>query len=171
MKGSYPQFYKKYSSAKKVTMDTVLANVKADVLFGAVLCDIHVPEELYEEFSEFSPLFCTSTIPFDVIGPVMSKVWQDANTFPDGGVRRYPEKKALVGGMRCAKILLATPLLRFYLEKGLKVTRVYEVVEYSRMKCFRKFVDDITAARRLGDELDSQKILANMAKLTGNKNK
>ena len=48
------------------------------------------------------------------------------------------------------------------------MTRVYEVVEYSRMKCFSQFVEDVTAARRLGDILDGQNILSNMAKLTGN---
>lgn len=162
---SNPQFFKKYQS-RRVTMNTILDAVVSDTLFGAVQCDIHVPANLYEHFSEFSPLFVTTTVPFEVIGNTMQTFWKETQTF-NGETRAYPAKKMLVGGMRCAKVLLATPLLRYYLEKGLVVTRIYEVVEFSKMKCFSQFVDDITTARRLGDLVEGQDILANMAKLTG----
>ena len=35
------------------------------------------------------------------------------------------------------------------------------------MKCFKSFVDEVTAARRLGDLFDAQEILSNLAKLLG----
>ena len=91
---SYPQFYRKYRSSKKVTMDTILDNVCSDTLFGAVLCDIKVPEHLYEEFSEFSPLFCTTNIPYEVIGDVMQTFWKETQTHPNGEMRPYPDKNA-----------------------------------------------------------------------------
>ena len=40
-------------------------------------------------------------------------------------------RRSLIGSMACEKILLATPLLKWYLEHGLEVTRVYQVIEYA----------------------------------------
>ena len=100
-----------------------------DHLFGAALVDIHVPESKYEEFKEFSPIFCTTTVPFDAIGDTMQEYWRTTQTTVDGEMRPFPEKELLVGGMKATKILLATPLLRFYLEHGLEVTKVYEVYQ------------------------------------------
>lgn len=40
-------------------------------IFGAVEVDIHVhvPNHLLNKFSEMSPIFCNSEIPFDALGP------------------------------------------------------------------------------------------------------
>lgn len=73
-----------------------------------------------------------------------------------------------MGGMRAGKILIATPLLQWYLRQGLQVTRIYQVVEYVPMRCFRKFVRDVSAARRLGDTVPSMSVLADTQKLIGN---
>ena len=126
---TYPTFYRKHRS-RKVTEATILQSVLDENLFGAVLCDIKVPEHLYEQFSEFSPFFVTTTIPFEVMSEPIQQYWKETQTLPGGYVRPYPTKRMLVGGMRCSKVLLATPLLQFYLEKGLEVTHVYEVCEY-----------------------------------------
>lgn len=73
-----------------------------------------------------------------------------------------------MGGMRARKILIATPLLQWYLRQGLQVTRIYQVVEYVPMRCFRKFVRDVSAARRLGDTVPSMSVIADTQKLIGN---
>ena len=58
----------------------------------------------------------------------------------------------LVGSFRGVKILLATPLLRWYLAHGLVVDRVYQIIEYEPNPCFRRFGESVSAARRAGDE-------------------
>ena len=46
------------------------------------------------------------------------------------------------------KILLATPLLRWYLDHGLEVLHVYQVIEYDPIPCFRLFGYAATRGRR-----------------------
>ena len=76
--------------------------------------------------------------------------------------------KSLIGSMHAEKILLATPLLRWYLEHGLEITRVYQIVEFKPKACFKNFADEVSDARRTGDSDPSKSILADTFKLIGN---
>ena len=49
-----------------------------------------------------------------------------------------------------------------------KVTNVYQVIEYSRMACFKSFVKQVTDARREGDNQPSLSVMALLMKLIGN---
>ena len=68
------------------------------------------------------------------------------------------------------KILLATPLLQWYLAHGLVVDRVYQIVEYERKPCgkFRQFGESVSTARRAGDADPDKAIIAHTMKLLGN---
>ena len=91
-------------------------------------------------------------------------------------MRRYAEehdimttpRHMLVGSFHGDKILLAMPLLRWYLEHGLEVTRVYQVVEYTPIPCFRQFDDAVSTARRQGDVNPHKAIIADTMTLLGN---
>ena len=74
----------------------------------------------------------------------------------------------LVGSYRGVKILLATPLLRWYLARGLVVDRVYQIIEYEPNPCFRQFGESVSAARRAGDADSNKAIIADTMKLLGN---
>jgi hypothetical protein len=54
-----------------------------------------------------------------------------------------------------------TPLLKWYLLKGLVVTRIYQVVEYSPATCFQKFGEAVSDAHRAGDADPHTKIICN----------
>ena len=87
------------------------------------------------------------------------------------GLSKKP-RQLLVGGLRARKMLISTPLLRYYLKLGLRVTRVHQCVEYGRMKCFQKFVEFVTKRRRAAADAerngdDSKKVLGDIAKLIG----
>ena len=70
--------------------------------------------------------------------------------------------------MKAEKIMLSTPLLQWYLSHGLIVTKIHQVVEFSKMKCFEDFVKDVTEARRLGDLHKDKAAFASISKLIGN---
>ena len=70
--------------------------------------------------------------------------------------------------MSATKILLASPLLKWYLSHGLKVTKIYKVIEYTAVKCFESFTNEISAFRRMGDIDKDKAILREMSKLLGN---
>ena len=65
-----------------------------------------------------------------------------------------------VGNYRGDKILFATPLLRWYMDHGLEVSHVYQVVEYYPIPCFRRFGDAVSTARREGDVHSHKAIIA-----------
>jgi hypothetical protein len=157
---------------RATTENEIMEGVISGQLFGMVEVDISVPEQWpsyfqhpsmtpYEYFQEMSPLFCSTEVPFEIIGEHM----QDH-------VRRFnlseKPRRLLVGGMRARQLLIATPLLKWYLEHGLIVSKVYQVVEYKPQACFREFVRDVSDARRLGDSDPSKSILADTRKLEGN---
>jgi len=77
-------------------------------------------------------------------------------------------RKSLIGSNHGTKILLATPLLKWYLEHGLVVTKVYQVIEYTPEACFKPFGDAVSNARRAGDVDPSKSIIAETMKLVSN---
>ena len=50
-------------------------------------------------------------------------------------------RRMLVFSYRGDKILLATPLMDWYLEHGLVVTSVYQIIKYDPNPCFCQFGD------------------------------
>ena len=67
------------------------------------------------------------------------------------------------------KNLSATPLLKWYLEHGLEVTCVYQVIEYTPKPCFKPFGDAVSNARRTGDADPSKAINSSYDKTITNK--
>lgn len=70
--------------------------------------------------------------------------------------------------MRAKQILLATPLLKWYLEKGLEVTNIYQLVEFNAQRCFCNFVNEVSEARQQGDNDPNTSIIADTMKVIGN---
>ena len=91
-----------------MTQQQILAAVVDGTLFGMVECDVRVPEELQDYFSEMQPVFKNASVTRDEIGPFMRQYVEEHDILSKPRVM-------LVGNFRGVKILLATPLLRWYL--------------------------------------------------------
>ena len=162
-------FFKIHSN--EISETDILRGVKEGLLFGMVEVDITTPDEWstdfqsemnpQEYFSEMSPIFCNVEVPFESIGKHMQDYAKKS------GMSTNP-RKLLVGGMKASKLLLATPLLKWYLEHGMKVTKVHQVIEYNSMKCFQKFTEKVTTSRRQGDSHKDLSIIGDLFKLLGN---
>ena len=153
---------------QQTSTSDIIDLVKNNKLFGAVECDLTVPESWsrngispYEYFSEFCPLFRTCNVSMNDIGDHMQCFMKDNNM-------SARTRKTLVAGMRAEKILLATPLLKFYLDLGLVVSDVYTVIEFDPRKCFEKFVNGIADDRRKADKSLIPPIQGDTSKLIGN---
>ena len=138
-----------------MTQQQILAAVVDGTLFGMVECDVCVPEELQDYFSEMQPVFKNTSVTRDDIGPFMRQYAEEHDILTKSRVM-------LVGSFRGVKILLATPLLRWYLAHGLVVDRVYQIIEYEPNPCFRRFGESVSTARRAGDEYPDKAIIADM---------
>ena len=104
-----------------MTQNEILAAVIDGTLFGMIECDIHVPPELRPYFSEMQPIFKNANVTRDDIGPFMR------NYAEENGIMSTP-RQMLIGSYRGDTILLATPLLRWYLVHGLIVDHVYQII-------------------------------------------
>ena len=144
-----------------MTQHQILAAVVDGTLFGMVECDVRVPEELQDYFSEMQPVFKNAIVTRDDIGAFMRQYAEEHDILSKPRVM-------LVGSFRVIKILLATPLLRWYLAHGLVVDRVYQIIEYEPNPCFQRFGESVSAARRAGDEDPEKAIIADTMKLLGN---
>ena len=142
MRQQRPDFYQAYPHA--VTEDKILDGVRNKTLFGMVLVDIEVNEQDWDYFSEYSPLFCNSTVPFSAIGETMQQYWNETHAQPDGSITPFPEPRLLIGGMKCEEILLSTDLLRWYLERNFKVTKIHQVFEYAMLFLSKLLYDYIS---------------------------
>ena len=110
-----------------------LRDVLKGKVFGFAQVDIEVPDELYDKFSEMSPLFVVQEIPDRNI-PEEMKIYNE-NT----GRKTVKGTKKLLGVMKAKKILLYTPLIEWYLQHGLRLTVVYQLIEYEPGMPFHGF--------------------------------
>ena len=145
----------------KMTQQQIITAVVDGTLFGMVECDVRVPEHLQDHFAEMQPIFKNTTVTRDDIGPYMRQYAEEHD------IMSTP-RRMLVGSFHGIKLLLATPLLRWYLAHGLVVDRVYQVVDYEPNPCFQRFGESVSAARRAGDADPEKAIIADTMKLLGN---
>ena len=145
----------------KMTQQQIITAVVDGTLFGMVECDVRVPEHLQDHFAEMQPIFKNTTVTRDDIGPFMRQYAEEHD------IMSTP-RRMLVGSFHGIKLLLATPLLRWYLAHGLVVDRVYQIVDYEPNPCFQRFGESVSAARRAGDADPEKAIIADTMKLLGN---
>lgn len=74
----------------------------------------------------------------------------------------------LVGALSAEKKMLYSPLLKWYLDHGLKIRAVHRTVDYVPQKAFKRFVEKVTENRRKVDQNTELALLAKVFKLLGN---
>ena len=74
-------------------------------------------------------------------------------------------RKMLISSFTLQNATLITPLLLFYLQLGLVVTKIHRSVEYTPKKCFNSFVQAAVDARRKSDENPNSNVVAETMKL------
>ena len=77
-------------------------------------------------------------------------------------------KKYLISSYFEKEILINTEMAEFYLNLGLKITRIYEFIQFHPQKCFEKLANEIVNSRREADLDKSKTVIALTNKLTGN---
>ncbi|KAG3051285.1 hypothetical protein PC122_g22981 [Phytophthora cactorum] len=145
--------------------DGIIDDKKADKVFEFLECDIRTPGHLKDYFSEMTPIFknvlidCTDE---SVIGKHMLDYNQSRTSN-----RSKPARK-LIGSYFGEKILIYTPLLKWYLSHGMEITKTYCFIKASFHKTFAPFMEAVSNARREGDVDKSKAMIAEMMKLVGN---
>jgi hypothetical protein len=139
----------------------ILNAIKSNDLFGLVLVDIRTPDHLKERFAELPPIFKNTEVCREDIGDFMKAYAEKTGTL------KHPTRM-LISSYHAEKILLATPLLKYYLHQGLEVTKIHLIIEYTPDRCFSSVAEAVTDARRKGDSAPDYAVLAETMKLVGN---
>ena len=143
------------------TESQLLEQVKRGEFFGVLEVDLHVPDELRAKFEEMTPIFKNTEISPEHIGPHMKEFADTYKCMPK-------PRRSLIGSYCANKILLTTPLIKFYLSEGLIITKVHQAIQWTSNACFGPFGEFVSKARRQADEPGGSKILGETAKTVGN---
>ncbi|KAG3204484.1 hypothetical protein PC129_g22573 [Phytophthora cactorum] len=81
---------------------------------------------------------------------------------------RVKPARKLIGSYFGEKILIYTPLLKWYLSRGMEITKIYCFIMASSHKAFAPFMEAVSNARREGDVDKSKAMITEMMKLVGN---
>ena len=137
---------------KKLFDQKRIAKFSKDVFKG----DAEVPDKLYDKFSKMAPLFVVQEIP-DCDIPEEMKIYKEKT-----GRKTVKGTKKLLGVMKAKKILLYTPLIKWYLQHGLRLTAVHQLVEYEPGKPFSWFPEEVANARHEAEKDPLKKQLGNV---------
>ena len=147
----------------RLSKDKILESIKAGEIFGCVEVDLYVPNKLKSYFEEMTPIFKHFTVKLQDIGAHMQH-------FVEKHKKSFKSRQYLIGSMFATKILIITPLLCWYMEHGVKVDKVYQLIQFLPKKCFEKFASKISDDRRLGDRHPDFRVIADTSKLIGELN-
>ena len=144
----------------RMTKHQILESIMNGRIFGVVQCDLKVPNHLKSYFAEMPPIFKNTTVTVDDIGEHMSD-------FLRSNEKSFKPTRYLIGSMFADQILIVTPLLIWYVQHGLEVTEIYQIIEFCPKKCFKSFADRVSDDRRGGDRDPTLKVVAETSKLIG----
>ena len=152
---------KHFPYRRSLAAEQLLEQIKEGKLFGYMQCDIEVPEKLRSKSVNFPPIFKNTLVSRSDIGDLMKNYAKEERLMSQ-------PRKMLISIFTLQNGTLITPLLLFYLQVDLVVTKIHRFVEYSPEKCFNSFVQAAVDARRKGDENPNSSVVAETMKLLSN---
>jgi hypothetical protein len=135
--------------------------------FGFLEVNAHVPEELYEYFSEMCPIFKNMEYSQEEGGEYMKDIIKKNQDDPAKEVK-YAKTRKLIGSLTGNKLLIKSTRLKWMIEHGCVVDKLYGVIPAQKGRVFKAFMDKVSEERRKGDVDPKYAIIAEMWKLVGN---
>ena len=139
----------------------ILSAIRDGRLFGAALVDLATPHGLKERFHDLPPIFKHAEIGMQDLSEHMKQYCQDNNI-------TKVNRKSLISSYYGREILVITPLLRWYMQQGLVVTKVYMTLEWEPRRCFEFLTKAMADSRREADRDPNLKVMGEAAKLLAN---
>ena len=153
-------FFRKHKNANTVTEEKILKSVENGEFFGFVSCDIKIPSQVPDDrYEKFPPLYITENVKYGDWGPYTQHFYKKQT--------HHKDRKLLIQCGHTKNVLLATPLLQYYLKHKFEVSNVHYAIEYCRGKPYSNLIDICIALRRLGDKLKNE-VFIHVAKLASN---
>ena len=146
----------------KLFKNTLLKGIKDDEIFGFIRCDVTSPDAMISKHLKngflFPPIITKQVIGDEMLPPFMRELNEHSKS---------KEEASPVQTYHGTNLFLFTPLVKLYMELGMEISNVREVVQYYPGKCFLPFANRVVQLRseatRDGD--DAKQLTA---KLFGN---
>ena len=128
---------------KHDTEKTLLKGISDDKVFGFAVCDVTTPPEILTEISGDGFLF----------PPLIQRMEIDESTMSDFMKKRFIEeglamkRTTVVQTFNCKQQLLMTPLLKFYMKLGLKISNVTKFIQYVPGAALEPFANKVYRMR------------------------
>jgi hypothetical protein len=135
--------------------------VTSNDFFGFLEVDIEVPENKYEYFGEMCPIFKNIEYSQDVCGDYTKNLALKLN-------KKLSKSRKLIGALKATKILVKSTRLRWLIQHGCEITKLYGVIQAKPGRVFKDFMDWVSDERRKGDVDEKYAIIADGAKTVGN---
>ena len=136
-------------------VETFCRFLQHDKWFGLAEVGIEAPKELWENFEEMLPSFYNKPVSRAAVPQHMKDYLARCKRKP------MHDQQKLFGALSALRILLYAPLLKWYLDHGLKVTTVHRTIDYVSQKAFKWFVKKGTENRRKGHKNPSSNLTKN----------
>ena len=146
---------------QSLTEQQLLEGIKKRNLFGYVQCNIEVPKNLRANFSNLPLIFMNTLVSKNDIGDLMKTYAEEE------GLMSQP-RKMFISSFTLQNGTVITPLLLFYLQLGLLVTKIGRFVEFTPKERFNSFVQAAVDAWKKKDENLNSSVVAETLKLLPN---
>jgi hypothetical protein len=158
----YPKRYAGSPSGNRPTSQAgLLEAIRTGALFGLALVDIQTPEHLREKFREMQPLIFNRMVERSDLGPLMEEYCERNDLL------KKP-RRVLAQSYNARNLLLITPLLAWYLNQGLIVSRVHWVRQFRADRAFESVSAQVLEFRKQADIDPNMESRGNSMKLAGN---
>ena len=144
-----------------LAMEQLLYEMKTEIFFVYVQCDIQAPDGLTVNFANFLLIFKNTLVSKNDIGDLMKTYAEEE------GIVSQP-RKLFISSFTLQNGPLVTPLPLFLSESSLVGSRLHRFIEYTPRTCFNSFVQSTVDAGRQKVGNTFSNIVAETMKLLAN---
>ena len=146
---------------KPLSAKSLVQNIRNELIFGYMQCDLSISDKLKAKFSNFPPIFKNIDVSRNDIGEYMKTYMEEIDLF------KQPQRM-LISSFKLNNGTFITPLFNFYLDLGLQCTKICRFIQYTPRKVFKSFVQSVVDGRWAGDENPLSGVVVETMKLLGN---
>ena len=145
---------------RRCTEQELIDGIARGDLFGFLMCDVTSTDDFIKAklHLNFPPIIQNLEVEEDMMSPYMRSRCKN---------RSFPIK-TLLQTFNGTQMLLFTPLVRFYMELGLRISNISYFIQYEPSFCLKKFTQKVTQMRMAAD-YENNKEKSVTAKLVGNR--
>jgi hypothetical protein len=144
------------------TEQDILNGIRSGKLFGYIVADVNTPEDIAKKLQNFPPIIKRAKI----TDQHLSEYMRSRIKLEKPNLKKF-KRETIIQCFNATDHLMMTPLAKYYLEKGLKISNIKKFIQYIPSECLAPFVSLVTKMR-IDAEKNKMPTKGNTAKIYGN---